>query len=254
MKIIRFGDAVLTAYEFSIIQSDDEIVTQRPAVLQPIGGAAGAFDFFAAEGYPLAPLTVVKRFTLEAPSDYDSLESALDDLREATIAVGRSKLWAQPRGIAVAASRWAYAKCTEVRAPEKIGNFLTIPIQVTFSVPEGLWYVDAIPINTGSASFQVTNQGNYPALVVATFQSGAYNPGLSISGVCSFSFAGAAGGSGLVINARTFSCTNNGVDAYSGLTIGSGQVAWFWIPPGTHTINRAGSGTVTVSWRDTYVY
>lgn len=256
MIINQFG-----SYVFSNINASDQWRTERPAVTERIGGAVGAFDFFGETANPVAPLIVRKTFLLKA-STYAGMD--FDTLRESTIGKERDKLYILTRS---GDYRWAWAKCTSLAANEQAGNWLTVPVEIEFTCPEGVWYgqtSERSASRTGTGFVSLDNQGNDNALLRVAVAAGATNvtvnvyhptnPGLP--GICSWTWTGTTAGSGLQVNARAYSCTNDNVDAYSGLSVGSGQVAWAWLAPGHSTgasVGMSGSAQVTFYWYDTYV-
>jgi hypothetical protein len=70
MIISRFGSAYDTAYPFPTLKGADDYQTQRPASVGQVGGMAGAFDFWGAQGNPIAAQVVTKKFELAAPFVY----------------------------------------------------------------------------------------------------------------------------------------------------------------------------------------
>jgi len=271
MIIARFGDTWSTAYEFAETQGDDVWSAERTAIIQQVGGAAGAYDFFGDANFPIAPLLITKKFTLSS-STYAGLETDLDTLRAATIAADKTKLWGERRGGKTSAyRRWAWAKCVKgPGTPEhyRDGNYIKAPVELQFLCPEGLWYAegDGSANRTGTGDVTCVNNGNVNALVVATIAAGATDVQLSLYDgvdlICQVTWTGTTSGTGLVIDARAYSCTNNGADAYDTLTVGGtgpsdpAQIAWFWLPPGSNTVTvemLSGSVLATLEWRHPYV-
>lgn len=272
MRILQFG--TFNEYDFSEIQGDDDWVTTRPAVTTQVGGAGGAFDFFGDTSNPPAPIIVTKGFTLSSTT-YAGIATLLDTLRAATIAKPESSfLWGLPRdGAAGTINDWRFAKAKCIAGPgtpEKFeeGNYIKAPVELQFLLKEGLWYGAA---NTSSAAyttgntFQMTNSGNYPAMAeIRVTPSGsnmtsfklAVDADLSIQPEWTFTGTVTAGTS-LRVFTSTSRVTNNAVDAYADLSIGTGQVAWMWIEPGLRTFTVTFTGgspaTVTVDFNDTYL-
>lgn len=276
MIIARFGDTWAGAYEFSQVRAEDDWGAERPAVTQRVGGAGGEFDFFGDEGFPVSPLVVTKKFDLE--STYAGIETALNTLRTATIAAGRTKLWGEWRDGST--HLWAWGKCVRLKAPEKAGGeYVNKRVTLTFRCSEGVWYSEAEEDVGGisySPSFSVPaeNEGNYPALVRASL----WSPGVDMNpcavqtrvggvAVCQWQFNDTvfAMGSPVVVNARTFEAILNANDVYDDLVVGSSaliggadtpQVAWLWLPAGIHAFYVAsvpGSG-VQYSFRYHHTY
>lgn len=269
MKIARFGDTWAAAYAFGDrLMIDDWECTRLPVATQA-AGAAGAFDFFGAYGSPPGPIIVNKKFTLNAATSA-AIDDARDTLVDSVVSDDRSYLWLLDRDAST--TYWTPAKCTRFKAGESAqeqGRWLKA-IELEFFCPDGVWYgatdgsVSDVMSNLPGA-IAVTNNGNYPALVNFTVAAGVDNMNCIIRGsgggaVASYwTWDGTVGATtGLVVNARTYECTNDGADDYAHLTVGTGQVAWLWIPPGTYEIVTTDSSyipdpAITASWHHTYL-
>ncbi len=272
MKIVYFGLSHTggAGYDFEpyIQQTDDWITTLAP-VVTPVAGAGGVFDFFDDNPFPVSAITVTLSFTVS--DTYANIEDIFDDIREKITAAGRSRLWLLRRDGSRGTlndHRWAWAKCISgPGTPEKYdeGNYVKAPVELTFLCPEGLWYGALIAYDTTQASPQavtVTNNGNRPAL--ARFDitpSGGTMTSISMVNAANgsdWTFAGSvSAGDVLSVNAKTYNVTNDDVDAYSDLTLGSNQVAWLWLDPGinyiTATYTGASARVHLVEVNDTYV-
>ena len=255
MIIARFGDTWAGAYAFSQVRAEDDWEAERPAVVARVGGAGGEFDFYGNEGFPVAPLIVTKTFDLE--STYAGIETALNTLRAATIAAGRTKLWGELRDGST--RLWTWGKCVRLKSPEKAGGeYVNKRVELTFRCSEGLWYsestVSALTylFPGGGYNLPATNDGNFPALVRAAIVSPGNTITMAVTqmrngGVtpeCQWQFdAHVLSGNYLVVDAQLSQVTNNDVDAYDDLTVGTSaflssttpQVAWLWLPAGAHS-------------------
>jgi len=258
MIIDRFGATYAAGQALGILKAEDDTSIKRSPVLVPVSGAGGAIDQWGDNPFPLDVANPTKKVTVSGAS-YTAVETALETLKANTIGAGRSKLWVTLRDGTT--HRWAWAKCTAFERKEVAGAAaVTIETQLAFSLAEGLWYSETLRSanRTGAGNVSANNQGDEKALVRAVFAAGATNPGLAIgAGPPIFTWTGVTAGSGLTVNANTFQVTNNGADAYSGLSYGpggSGQIEFFWLPPGNNTVvvTMTGSVQVTLYWYDTF--
>jgi len=289
MRIARFGDTYAAAYTFGAALMDDNWQSDRPPVAQAVSGASGAFDYYGSNNYPIMPVTANKKFAITGTSSAD-LEDSLITLRAATIATDRSKLWWLDRDDST--KYWSWAKCTRLRAVDTYkekGRWVKL-VDIDFYMPEGIWYGetqntenDSISIGgayTGDATIAVTNSGNISALVYITLQpanvgmiQAAARVKTGATAVSQWNFTGGVSdGTYLVVDARTYICTNASADAYSGLAVGDAtlidatdvdQVAWLWIPTGSYDLyikvegdtgGSTESVTYTIYWWHTYVF
>lgn len=273
-----------STYTFPTLQAVDDWTLERPAVIQPVGGASGAFDFYdigtlteVGSQYPVAPVIVTKSFVLKS-STYVGVQALLSTLRINTIAY-TSPSNIQPLLTATARNGstryFAKAKCISLHSAESWENAgqVILPVELQFILPEGIWYGASrnSENRSGTGDITVANAGNYPALLEVTISAGATNPTIKVNRtsiptgtVCEWTWTGTTAGTltnTFIVSAEEYRCENNGADAYSGLALGSGQIAWLWLPsnPGaaTYVVNVSGSvggGLVTtVSWNDTYI-
>lgn len=278
MRIARFGDTYAAGYTFSTTLMDDNWQSARPPIAQAVSGANGVFDYYGSNPYPIAPVLANKKFAITGTSHAD-LEDSLITLRAATIATDRSKLWWLDRDGST--KYWAWAKCTRLRAVDTYkerGQWVKL-VDIDFYMPEGVWYgetensdSDTEPAAFGSRT--VTNSGNYNALVKTTVTLGT--TGGSGNGVINTTVGNhgweydSVGTNPLIVDARTYTVTEGGVDGYSefGLNDGSApwaadaptidHVAWLWLQPGSNTLKTytvSGTGaTFKFEWWDTYVF
>ncbi len=288
-------------YALPTTQATEEWSVDRPPIVAQVAGAGGVYDFYGlgknldyssptdygtASYYPVSSQTITRSFTLTS-STYSGIEDELDELRRNTIAFSstthkESWLYALPRN--TSAKRKARAKCINMSRSRAYndGSYVKMEVELTFFLPEGLWYETYPPSSafiTGTGTVSVSNGGNYPALVTVFIAAGMTNPGVSIDRTSSpaatisswvwtgVTAGGANLGTSLAVRAASYSClNNNGTDAYSGLAIGSGQIAWLWLPPttvanaaggpATHVATitaSAGSARVDLTWYDTYI-
>lgn len=274
MRIARFGDTYAAGYVFGDALMEDEWQSTRPAVIVQTGGAAGAYDFYGSDNFPPAPVVARKKFALTAASSA-LLEDALITLRAATIAAERSKLWWLDRDGST--KYWSWAKCTLLKAVDTYqerGRWLK-KVDIEFTCPEGLWYAETDGSAVGGVA--VTNNGNVNALV--KFTATCTVATLTFSTDMLLTIRVTSGGDivneveiatdtrsldadeTITLNSRSYRVLYASADDYTNLTIGSGQVAWLWIPSGTYWVAAAasydgGAGVMTYnwSWRHTYIF
>ena len=289
MIITRFGDAYASAATliFSTIQATDDWQTDLPAVVTPVAGAAGAFDFYGEGIWPVSPIVVTKTFTVLGTS-YSNIETELNDIRQKTLAKGRSLLWGLWRDGTTRI--WTHAKCTSLRTSESYdaGDYIKKTVTASFLCQDGLWYGESEKSDTVTATAELAagfvltndgNEGNYPALAKVTLipttaaitrlQLSQDNGALAINGLDwnDTSLTGVGIGNSLIIDSETYSVTNNASAAYQYLSLDTGQVAFFWLRPNwqitagndtiTGSVTQAGSpatfGTLRFNWYDTYL-
>lgn len=260
MIIAGFGSTWAGAYQFPSSDMADEWSQQRPVVSQRVNGLDGEFDHWGDEPFPLANATVTKRFALTGTAWAD-IETALTTLRAALQAsTVENKLWALQRD---GTYRWAWAKVDRVSAPDRVGQILHCPVEIVFSLREGLWYSESAHSDafTTTGTHTLTNNGKVRAPVKVT---------IAPAGANIVAFAVAATGQGwawagvlssphsLIVDAGGFSCLNNGTDEFDLLTITDPFTFWLYADPGTTTITitrtQGGGGTfvATFEYWDTW--
>ncbi len=243
MRIARFGDAYGSAYTFSLNLMQDSWTSTRTPIVQTVSGGSGAFDFYGANNFPSVPVTASKRFSITGTSAAD-LEDSLMDLRAATISRGRSKLWWLDRDDST--KYWSWAKCTRLTTSDSYREQARWMknVDITFYMPEGLWYGDAvqtfsntmvIPASTiGRAVTGLTNDGNENALldvrIVPKDALTVEDCAAMVKDVSQWEYAGDyAEGIQLFVNASTFSCTEvEIIDPLFSDAAGAGSVEGVW--------------------------
>jgi len=225
---------------FPAVQDEDDWTPEMPPVLSQVGGAHGAFDYYGDAIWPIAPLTVTKNYRIVGT--YDNVQVAWNAALNKIMELEQSKLWGVPRGTASSQYVWAWAKLSRFRGVERAGEGqLAWPVSLTFTIPEGIWYISALNTYniTSNNTYLLNNQGTLPApikfsLTPATTAATKFvaNIGSGIS--VTWDDTGGSGvlaGKTLVIDCEQYSVLNDGADAYDKLSIGSGQVVWFALPP-----------------------
>jgi len=188
------------------------------------------------------------------------LGTALDALRTATIARGETKLWALMRD---GTYRWTWAKCVQIKAPERVGQINHAPVSLKFVARTGLWYGETLHQVTASGGplTAMTNAGNYIAPVTVRL-TGVGTPctGFNLrngDGVNGITFAGTiAVGQTCVVDSLAYSIKNNGVGAFSNLTT-VGDWYWLYLNPGNDGLYKwstsGGTPTIVYEYYDTWV-
>jgi hypothetical protein len=254
MLIARFGATWASAIEIPTIESTDEWLTNSlPTVIQA-GGAGGVFDFAGDRPYPLQPVTVSKSFVISNADG--SMIGEYVNYYKYFMAMGRSKLWGMTRSNE---HRWAWAKCIEVNAPERLRQYLSYPFSAKFYLPEGVWYGENLQTitRTTSGGFNVPNGlwFAYPTLTINVLSGSMTSFILRDSAslwTLGYSHAVTAAQS-VVVNSASFSCTQTGTtNAYQYLVIPVGQFPWMWIKPSLHSLVLTVSGSCTFSAALTY--
>lgn len=262
MIVSRFGSTWAGAYMLPNAMMVDDFGTDRQALSARVGGLDGEFDYHGDDANPIGPVTVKKTAIITATS-WAGVETALDALRAATITQAESKLWLLMRD---GSHRWAWAKCIGLSDPDRTGQFLHCPIEITFYLSEGLWYSESENTATlaNAGSVNVVNVGNVAAAVRVgvTVTTAALTAFAVSSAACGWSFAGsvaAAAGEKLIVDAAAYSALNNGSDCYANLTITNEARLYLFAEPGTTlftiTKTQGGGGTIstTLKWYDTWV-
>lgn len=245
MRIAAFGPDGPTGLStdnviFPVTQDGDDWMPEMPPVLSQIGGAHGAFDYYNDAIWPIAPLTVTKNYRIVGT--YNAIQATWNSTLNKIFELERSKLWGVPRGVATSQYVWAYAKLSSFRAVEQAGEGqLAWPVSLTFTLPEGIWYNDELNTQniTANGNYVLNNQGTLPSPVkfsLTPATSAVTKLVANISTIISVTWDDSGGsgvlpGNTLEIDCAQYSVLNNGVDAYDKLSIGSGQVVWFALPP-----------------------
>lgn len=279
MKIARFGDDTWAgSYVFGNALMEDTWASARPVLGAQAGGAGGVFDFHGSTSSPPVPLVARKKFALTAATS-SAIEDALDTLRAWTIVKSNSRLtdlsrlWFLDRDGST--RYWMQAKCTKLNASESYrerGRWMKV-VDVEFYCQEGLWYGESEQgynsgLVTGELIDSITNAGNYLALVRILVEVDATSPAAMTNCIlindlngADWTFAGTVAiGDKLIVNANDYTVTNNLVAAYSDLTIGTGQLAWWYLNEVVSNQFRATPTPLTVKhhvsaeWHNTYVF
>lgn len=201
---------------------------------------------------------------------WSQLDTSLDALRAATIAVGESKLWGLLRD---GTQRWAHAKCVGLRCPEQVGQIAHQPVDLEFYLREGsIWYGASEQTGAGSGTtpqtVTCTNSGNVLTPVRA-YMSGSGSAGITsitINNTTNGSgwvWAGAGGFTGvwtLTVDAAAATALKTyptSTSAYDDLTINNPFEFWLYLSPGSNSISVSYTGTgftgVAFYWYNAWV-
>jgi len=257
MLTTRFGDTYSTAYVLPLAMVEDDIARVRSPQVQQVANADGAFDFNGASAWPIAAGTVKKRAIVTAAT-WQAVDVTLDALHAATIAPGEQRLWAEMRD---GSKRWAWAKCLSIHAPDKVGQPFHCPIELEFTLREGLWYAETAKTQTqaGAATIALVNSGDVrvPVSVSVTANATAttaYAVGAPGRG---WSFAGTlAGTKTLIVDAAAYISTNNALNCFSSLSITDRAAFWFYLEPGSNSVTitfTGGNPTAVLAWNEVYL-
>jgi|WetSurMetagenome_2_1015567.scaffolds.fasta_scaffold18114_3 hypothetical protein len=256
MLITRFGDTYSTAYVLPLGMAEDNLPRQRSPQVQRVANADGAFDFNGSSAWPIEPLTVRKQAIVTAAT-WAGVDTALDALHAATIALGEQRLWAELRD---GSKRWAWAKCRSIRTPDKVGQPQHCPITLEFDLREGLWYAETASLyqKVGAGTFTLTNAGDVRVPVKVTMQSSNTLTAYAISATGrGWSYAGSIGiNDTLIVDAAAYLATKNAADCYSSLTITDKSAFWFYLEPGSNSVTitfTGGNPGADIVWNDAYL-
>ena len=269
-----YGFSASYRYVFPVLQASDEVVVSRPAVIQQMGGADGAYDYYGLNRYPLAPVIYVKKFTLSGAS-YAAVETELLNAQAYTISDYRTiydpltplYLYGTRRG-GTAHAFYTPAKCLSFKAPETYGrNYTILPVEMQFQLPQPWWYGAAGTkeftgdVDHPIVSAYITYSGNIIAPVVITVMPLTGSSRITYAAISnartkqSVAYADATGTiNGLELNTETYSAlegTSNPV--YDKLTLGGNQTTWLDLVPGVNPITVSvhksdGTWKVTLAW------
>lgn len=269
-----FGISSAYRYVFPTLQASDEVVVARPAVIQQMGGADGAYDYYGLNRYPLAPAIYVKKFTLSGAS-YAAVETELLNAQAYTISDYRTiydplrplYLYGTRRG-GTAHAFYTPAKCISFKAPETYGrNYTILPVEMQFQLPQPWWYGAAGTkeftgdVDHPIVSAYITYSGNIIAPVVITVMPLTGSSRITYAAISnarttqSVAYADATGTiNGLELNTETYSALEGTFNpVYDKLTLGGNQTTWLDLVPGVNPITVSvhksdGTWKVTLTW------
>ena len=261
MIIARFGATWAGATALPTAMMEDDYGPDRPPLANPVGGLDGEFDHSGEDANPIAPVLVRKSFVVTATT-WAGVETALDTLRAALLGGGESKLWGEMRD---GTHRWAWAKCTEFGAPDRVGQMLHCPVEIAFELSEGLWYSETEHyLNLPGAGTTVINHaGNVPAILRATTGVTAAISSTTIANSTNGSGytidTSALGDAGFDIDPADYSCMQylGATDYFDLLTPAQPGRLWLTLAPGNNSIVTSSVGGASSGWNsywyDTWV-
>lgn len=276
MILDRFGNEYETAYVLPQGLFVDEWALTRPPVTARAGQMNGVVDFYETAAYPLGPI-IAKKKAMLIGSDWEEVETEIDDLITATILVNEeSKLWGlQNDG---STTFWCYAKCTNLTIEEKAVNPPTgVPISLEFFCREGIWYGggEVTQQYATDGTKTVTNAGasaahlrfvlqnadvpDNPAIATLTVYNNTNDDTWTFDAIPPNSLLA---GTELVVDSATQTCTIDGNSAYAALVVGDypdggGQEYWLRLEPGENSITisitpNTGNFNYTLTYIPTY--
>ncbi|MBK8113268.1 MAG: hypothetical protein IPK44_01465 [Candidatus Accumulibacter sp.] len=259
MRLTQFG-----TYVFPLFNKRDIVSTGDTGgtLLRLPGG--GAYDAYGTDPAPEGIREVSTEFEIIA-STTAAVQTARDQIR-ARAGLWR-KLWAHyPDG----SDRWAWARMSKVKMERRREYLFYQPVGLTFEIKDPGWngtghgatwyldsglyldaglyldYDDTILLDGSPKSATITNGGNrtVTAVVLGFRAAGNAISGIRfVCGSCDWTFSGSvAAGKILTIDTGTRSIRNDGVDAYSLLTLNAGHTVADWLQL------AAGANTVTITY------
>jgi hypothetical protein len=205
-------------------------------------------NFSAAAAAGINPTYYIERTT----TTKTNVETAINNLHAATVALGESLLWSLGRD---GVKRWTYAKCTSLKTSEKASDVYSIDASLEFFCREGLWYSENATSTTfthgTSYPLSVPTVGNYySSCVFRVTPSNGTITSITVANATTgdtFTWAGTlANGKELLVNTGSYIVTNDGTGAYSGITVGANQINWLRLNPGANSVTiTKNSGTAT---------
>lgn len=134
MIIARFGATYETAYVLPRSAEIDTWSVERPAIYARVSGLPGVFDFYGDTNFPWLPVTLRKSMLISGAT-YTAVQTAVDALQAATIAINESTLWMLRRD---GATRSCPAKCISLKISDQAGQLYFIRAEIEFYCREGI--------------------------------------------------------------------------------------------------------------------
>ena len=269
MRLTRFGDYTFPTYD-TINRMGASVASGNY-----VSTAAGAYDPYGDDTIVTGPFQIRRRMTLVATSAA-ALETAMDEVR--ALKGTKKTLYGRT---AAGYTRRAKARCAQVLYDQSWDNVIDQPVDLIFELltdhwngnahTDDGWYLDSGKyfddgwmLDSGNEetmassphTFTVTNGGNKDStynIIVVTAGSAAITSVRiqnTTSGLSDITWTGTlAAGNELRIDCGTFSVTNDGTNAYSGITVNSGhsQGPWLSLAPGNNEIDITFAGGSTDS-------
>lgn len=263
-RIYRFGGSLLLP-EFNPVHDIGTGKVRLETIDAPRGGA---FDALGKEkafrgGYALDVSGVLAGSDLQ--TQFDALRSCLGK---------RDKLW---RIDDAGAMQWAWARLEEAKSVRKSENINYLDVDVSFFVYSALWngkrhgswrlddgnaidnslllddaYVELLASESNELTLVNDGNGTIRTVEFAITPKGSAISSVSIikQGETAINWSGlVAVDTQLAFNFGALSVTNGGVNAYDGLSLGSGHVIddWLRMDPGSNaiTVTRTGGGAAS---------
>ncbi len=260
MIVSGYGSTWAGAYQFPSSAMADEWSHERAVISQRVNGLPGEFDHSGDDAFPVQAITVTKRFTITSTT-WAGVETELELLRTALASAVETKLWATQRD---GSHRWAWAKVDRLSAPDRVGQILHCPVEIVFSLREGLWYGETInsEVLTSTGAHVLTNDGDTRAIVKVTVIPAGYvmlGFGVTATGQGWAWVGSLAATKSLIIDAAAYAATNDGADVFDQVTPVDAFDFWLYLEPGDNTLtitknqNVLGTFSATFEYWDTYL-
>lgn len=265
-RLLQFGDVVLPTARISGTYGTGPTVN---ATVRVVGG------MYDANGNGTAPLSLPYEQTYSAwlVGTAAATQAALEDLQ--ALRGTRHILYRVDEYDS--SQQWCWARCTQVRTPWQIQRKTVQPVDIVFQIQTpwyGSVYGDGWSLNTGEdlddglfleedatytldaspKSITLTNGGNalsrLVSLKITVGPTAALTEVTVEVGDCDWTWAGTvAVNKVLEVNGRTMTITNDGSDAYSGLTLNADHATGWWLElePGANTLTVTITGGSTDS-------
>lgn len=265
MRLTQFGTYVLPVWN----KTDDLSPGSSPGALLELPGG-GAWDGYGTAEAPepsnvvSTQFEIVKTTAAAVQTERDRIRARRGFLR---------RLWAEtPSGML----RFVWARLARIRMERDRRYQFYQPVKLEFEISNPGWnggqhgtpwtfdsgylfdagtFFDRDDVWTPAASgatYTITNEGNTTQdEIILTITAGAtsINTIRIRCGDCDWTYSGTVNANkSLVVNTATRTITNDGADAYSGLTLNAGHIVADWLlfdtGNNTVTINYAGNGSV----------
>lgn len=265
MNIVSFGgtdrySAPDDAYTLPLIGGGTDWPVEIETIELGIAGAGGTYDLLGASS-PMPKAYDVTRKGNIVVAGYSDIDTSIAAIKKNTILKGRQKLWRVHRNVSISPGDyyWTWAKCKRVQNAEVAGqNFLSMPIELTFRVLDGVWYHrDETVVNSSvpstTHSIVANNEGDYPVpgRIQINATSGS-TTNITVTNTTDnnrlFSFTGTVvQGQPLIIDTAAYTVINGASSGYANFS--ATRVEWLRFLPGNNTITIAAAANCTVTLR-----
>ncbi|MCP4415964.1 MAG: hypothetical protein GY805_05035 [Chloroflexi bacterium] len=264
MRVISFDGLALSSYEAA-----DDLPLEFESNLMNLAGLAGAFDADGAD-QRRRPLVISRNFEI-VESTYAAVGTTLAGLR-ARANRGLGWLIVEMRD---ATTRGTWAKLKRVQAPNEVGLFTFLPVNLTFEVSwpwlehtDDVWYLDAGEVlddgltldanyssQVGAGTFTINNTGDDRILRGRHLVIGAStnpNPHNTTTGEWWQYTGTVAAGETLVVDLGKQTAEKDAANVWADISMGTNQARLFSLATGNNSITFSGGGTLQVHWARVY--